>query len=93
MKQWKTDVVIVFGLLILHEKLQTLFPDEWLNVATTSMHPFWFSSLAFRLVFRVIGFTNHSRLAEPPDDSHPLFWVAYMADFTGKVCVRLMFER
>jgi hypothetical protein len=85
-----TNLVIILGLLILHEKLQPLLPDLWLDMTTSTMALLGlFVVRIFALFLGLVGFAYHLGLAMVPHDGHSFFRILDIPDLLRKSGVRL----
>ena len=89
-----TNVVLIFGFLVLNEKLQSLFPNLGLGVTTTSMALLGFLIIRIGTFFLgIIRLTNHLGFAMSPDDGHAIFGITDVTNFVGKIRIRLLKEK
>jgi H+/Cl- antiporter ClcA len=85
-----TNVIVVLGLLVLHEQLQSLLPHLRLLVSTPAVRPLRLLRLALlSFVFGFVSFACHFGLAMGPDDRHTAFRVSNVTNFARKVRVGL----
>jgi hypothetical protein len=84
-----TDLILIFGLLVLQEQLQAFFSYLGLKVATSAVALFGLITVEVTLVPLLVGLTNHLTFAMAPDDGHPGLQIPNMSDLFGEVEVRL----
>ena len=92
-----TCLIVVLRSLVLHEELETLFPNNWLDVTAAPMALFWLLVATFRifplliltLFLRVISLADHFGFAVGPYNGHALLGIPYVTNFFCKIRIRL----
>lgn len=85
-----TNLIVILRLFVLHEKFQTFLPDLWLDMAATAVTLLGLLVLrTIAFILRLIRFANHFCLAMCPNDGHPIFGIANMANFARETGIRL----
>lgn len=85
-----TNLVLIFRSLVLDEKLQAFFPNEWLCVTASTMTFLGFVRISFSTLFLgFVSLTDHLGLAVRPYNGHARLGIANMPDLVGEVGVGL----
>jgi hypothetical protein len=85
-----TNLILIFGSLVLDKKLQSFFPNGRLYMTTSAMTFLGLIRISFSTIFLgLVSLTDHLGLAVRPHNGHARLGIANVTDLVGEIGIGL----